>query len=219
MKPAESVRLVYIGDPMCSWCWGFAPVLEALSRNHGLPVDVIAGGLRPGPAAEPLDDRLREFLRAEWTRIHEVTGQPFDLSALDRKDWVYDTEVADMAVVAMRRLREDLTLPFFVRVQRAFYAEALDVTDPAVYPSLAGDVGADPAAFMTAFTEGTAKEDAWADFELARRIGAEGFPSLLISDGVRLLQLTYGYRPLAEVEPMLAAAVRRFGAAGSDLQR
>ena len=208
MQPA--LRLVYVGDPMCSWCWGFAPVLEALSRTHGLPVDLIVGGLRPGPGSEPLDDRLRGFLRAEWTRIREVTGQPFDLGALDREDWIYDTEVADMAVVAMRRLREDLTLPFFVRVQRAFYAEAVDVTDPSAYPPLARDVGADPDAFMAALTEGTAKEEAWADFGLARQMGVTGFPTLLASDGARLLLLTHGYRPLAQVESLLAAAARRF---------
>ena len=25
-----SARLLYVMDPMCSWCWGFAPVAEAL---------------------------------------------------------------------------------------------------------------------------------------------------------------------------------------------
>ena len=23
-------RLIYVMDPMCSWCWGFAPVAQAL---------------------------------------------------------------------------------------------------------------------------------------------------------------------------------------------
>ena len=27
--PAE-FGFLYLGDPMCSWCWGFAPVLERL---------------------------------------------------------------------------------------------------------------------------------------------------------------------------------------------
>ena len=25
-----SARLIYVMDPMCSWCWGFAPVAQAL---------------------------------------------------------------------------------------------------------------------------------------------------------------------------------------------
>src|SRR3990167_5669901 len=26
-------RLLYVMDPMCSWCWGFAPVLESLAEQ------------------------------------------------------------------------------------------------------------------------------------------------------------------------------------------
>lgn len=203
------LRLVYVGDPMCSWCWGFAPVLQALEDRHGLPVDVIVGGLRPGPEAAPLDDSLRGYLRAEWSKIAEQTGQPFDFASLGREDWVYDTEVAAMAVVTVRRLREELTLPFFLRVQRAFYAEAIDVTVPDAFPALASECGVDPDVFMAAFTEGPAKEDAWNDFALARQMGVSGFPCLFLTDRQRMLLLTYGYRPLMEVENMLAAAKQR----------
>ena len=26
-----SVEIIYVGDPMCSWCWGFHPVLMAVT--------------------------------------------------------------------------------------------------------------------------------------------------------------------------------------------
>ena len=47
-------------------------------------------------------------------------------------------------------------------------------------------------------------------------MGVAGFPTLMASDGERLLLLTYGYRPLADVEAMLAAALRRFADARPD---
>lgn len=28
-----AVEFVYVGDPMCSWCWGFAPALEKLDPD------------------------------------------------------------------------------------------------------------------------------------------------------------------------------------------
>ena len=34
-----SARLLYVMDPMCSWCWGFAPVAQALiaqAREAGI---------------------------------------------------------------------------------------------------------------------------------------------------------------------------------------
>ena len=42
-----------------------------------------------------------------------------------------------------------------------------------------------------------------------------GFPSLFLTDQQRMLLLTYGYRSLADVEAILAAARRRFEEAGS----
>ena len=48
-------HLVYFADPMCSWCWGFAPVINAIRGRYGerLPVRLIVGGLRPG-TTEPM---------------------------------------------------------------------------------------------------------------------------------------------------------------------
>ena len=68
---------------------------------------------------------------------------------------------------------------------------------------------------MNAFTEGTAKEDAWNDFALARQLGVAGFPSLFLTDQQRMLLLTYGHRSLADIETILAAGRRRFEESGS----
>ena len=52
---ASSKHLLYIADPMCSWCYGFAPVItEIAQRLAGLaPVRVVMGGLRPGVRWSP----------------------------------------------------------------------------------------------------------------------------------------------------------------------
>jgi hypothetical protein len=41
--------LVYVHDPMCSWCWGFDPVLRELvsSLPEGVAVRRLLGGLAP----------------------------------------------------------------------------------------------------------------------------------------------------------------------------
>jgi putative protein-disulfide isomerase len=84
-------RFLYVADAMCAWCWAFAPVLDSLRQLHDLPVDVLVGGLRPGPEARLLDDELREYLRNEWERAHRLSGQVYDLEGLDREAWTYDT--------------------------------------------------------------------------------------------------------------------------------
>jgi len=42
--------LIYVVDPMCSWCWGFSPVLKELMRQYQgqISFQLMVGGLRPG---------------------------------------------------------------------------------------------------------------------------------------------------------------------------
>lgn len=177
-------ELIYIADPMCSWCWGFAPSIEAVASNHPrLPIRLVMGGLRPGAAAQQLDDQMRAYLQNAWSAVAERSGQPFDHAFLDRPGWVYDTEQAAVAVVAMRRLDESLTLPFLSAVQRAFYVDGIDVTDATVYPNLVESFPVDQTAFLTMLNDEVTRKMAWGDFSHSRRWGISGFPALLGRQG------------------------------------
>jgi putative protein-disulfide isomerase len=186
-------RLIYVGDPMCSWCWGFAPEIENLAED--LPVEVVVGGLRPGPMAQPLEDRMAASLRHHWVEIAERTGQPFDVGFLERRDgWVYDTEPAAIAVAQLREMDEPHTLDYFTDVQMAFYGEGRDVTDFEVLAELAGSYDIYQDAFAAALAGEEAKKLAWRDFSRARNWGISGFPTLVgeMTDG-RLALLARGW--------------------------
>jgi len=186
-------KLIYVGDPMCSWCWGFAPEIESLAEE--LPVEVVVGGLRPGPMSSPLDERMAGFLGHHWVEIGERTGQPFDISFLDRRDgWVYDTEPAAIAVTQMREMNGDRTLEYFTDVQHAFYGRGEDVTDFEVLTSLTDGYDVDSDAFAAALPTEMAKRRAWEDFSRARNWGISGFPTLVgaLEDG-RLALLARGW--------------------------
>ena len=197
--------LIYVGDPMCSWCWGFAPEIETLAGE--LPVEVVVGGLRPGPMAQPLEDRLAGFLRHHWEEISERTGQPFDTAFLDRRDgWVYDTEPAAIAITQMRERLPERTLDYFTDVQMAFYGRGEDVTDFEVLTSLTEgyDVARDE--FAAALQGEGAKERAWEDFSRSRNWGISGFPTLVgeLDDG-RLALLARGWSPAAVIRDRIAS--------------
>lgn len=196
-------EFIYVGDPMCSWCYGFGPVMERLDRRFTFPTRLVIGGLRPGPAAEVLDDRMRAFLQQHWEEIGERTGQPFDLTGLDRENWVYDTMTADTAAVTMRELDAGVALPFFARLQRAFYAEAVDVTDPAVYPELLADFTIDTDRFADELASAAMRETTLADFAEAHALGATGFPALYLGHGDDIYLVSRGYAPFEVLEQAL----------------
>lgn len=186
-------KLVYVGDPMCSWCWGFAPEIEELAADH--PVEVVVGGLRPGPMAQELDDALAGFLERHWVEVGNRTGQPFDTAFLERRDgWLYDTEPPAIAVTRLRQARPSQTLGYFTNLQSAFYADGRDITDRSVLADLATQHGVDREEFAASLHGDEARQLAWEDFARARNWGITGFPTLVgeLGDG-RLALLARGW--------------------------
>src|SRR5690554_7445002 len=107
-------QLIYILDPMCSWCWGFSPVLrQVLQRAQiaKLPVTLRVGGLRSGEQAV-LDDNKRAAILGHWQRVAETTGQPFNFAEALPSDFLYDTEPACRALVVARELDANLLFSF-----------------------------------------------------------------------------------------------------------
>lgn len=196
------LQFVYFADPMCSWCWGFSPVIEVVCRTLGemLPVRLVMGGLRPG-TTEPMPERAKATTREHWRHVEEATGQPFDYGFFDRQGFVYDSDPAARAVVVARRTGQDAGLYYLRRAHRAFYAEGRDVTDLEVLADLAAELGHDGAAFLEALGSEAAKQETWADYGLSQRAGVTGFPTLVLgpaADGT-YLPVTRGYAPVGEV--------------------
>jgi putative protein-disulfide isomerase len=199
------LEFVYVGDPMCSWCWGFAPTLQRMEEVYEIPVRLVAGGLRPGPSAQVLDDGLAEVLEHHWREVERASGQPFDHAFLARRDgWRYDTELPDTAVVAMRSIDATSAIPFHTRLQRAFYAEGVDITDSGEYPRLVEAFGLDGGAFVELLLSEEMRRQAWEDFAEARSLGVGGFPTLLARDGEQWTVVTRGFAPAERLLPALS---------------
>ena len=200
----QGPHLVYFADPMCSWCWGFSPVMQAIQQRFGaaLPVRLILGGLRPG-TTQPMDPRDLLDVRGHWEHVREASGQPFDFGFFDRGGFVYDTEPASRAVVVLRRRGMATGLAALQRIQRAFYAHNQDVTDVDTLAALAAEFGVAPADFRDEFAHDDAVQETLADFATAHGAGVRGFPTLIAGSGRddRYALITHGFQPAERIVP------------------
>ena len=196
-------RLTYIGDPMCSWCWGFAPVLDAIRQDFLPQIEfrLILGGLRPGPMAAPLDVHMKSYLREHWSAVEARTGQRFAWGLMQRNDFLYDTEPASRAIVTVRRLNPTQEYDYFCAVQEAFYTRSEDVTDENVLATLALTQGLDKADFLALYRD-EATETA-TDYRFARKMGVQGFPTLLLQRADKVYPVTHGYQTYARLKPVI----------------
>ncbi len=209
----QGLHFTYFADPMCSWCYGFSPVVVALRARYGevAPIRPVMGGLRPG-TTDPMPETARRGLVRHWDEISALAGVPFDTSLADREGFVYDTDPAARAVVLARRTSDEAGLDYLAAAHHAFYAEGRDVTDNAVLADLAAEQGFDRAAFLAALADEGLKNETWRDYAIAQRAGATGFPTLIVgpnADGTYAL-VTRGFQSgdvvLEGVDRWLAAA-------------
>ncbi|AYG43977.1 DsbA family protein [Pseudomonas sp. Leaf58] len=197
-------RLIYVMDPMCSWCWGFAPVAEALiaqAREAGVPTQLVVGGLRSGGSA--LDSSTRKYILEHWQAVAEATAQPFRFEGAMPDGFVYDTEPACRALVTARELDAERVWPLLALIQRSFYQQSVDVTIAPQLVELAEQAGFDRAVFAEAFARAATRAATVADFAWAQDLGIAGFPTLLAERKGQLALLTNGYQPLERLQPLL----------------
>ena len=209
------MQLIYFADPMCSWCWGFAPVMSRLLETYSdrITPHLVMGGLRAGNTT-PMDDTQRDYIRKHWRHVEKRSGQPFDFAFFDRDNFIYDTEPACRAVVTVRNLDASRTYPVMSAIQRAFYADGEDVTNPDVLAELASMAGIAPGRFHQAFDSDDAREMTARDFQTAQQIGVPGFPTLLIGDdGAALTVLANGYQEYDGIAQRLDSILAPAGAA------
>lgn len=197
-------EILLIVDPMCSWCWGFPPVVRALDDAYAerAPVYPIVGGLRP-LTSDPMSDRAKEEIRHYWEQVHEASGQPFDFSFFDRDGFIYDTEPACRALVTVRFLKSKSSLIFLELLHQAFYAENRDVTDKDVLADLAEAVGVERSDFLQFFPTRKMIYLTASDFFRSQSMGVTGFPTVVLRSNEKLSLLSAGFRPFDDIKPHL----------------
>ena len=71
-------ELIFVLDTMCSWCWGFDPVIEELlkTKSDRFQFSLVLVGLRT-KGEMPCNETSKEYLKGHWKQVSQKTGQAF----------------------------------------------------------------------------------------------------------------------------------------------
>lgn len=195
------MKLIYIGDPMCSWCYGFGKELsEVMESRSDLTLEIVVGGVRAG-ATDLLDEAGKQFRLEHWARVEKASGLPFNRDAFSaRTNFIYDTEPICRAVVTARTIAPEAPiLSIFRDLQHAFYVEGLDTTRGEVLAYVVAHALARVGHYISAdavlkvFEASGTIAATHADFTKARQWGVSSFPSLVADIDGQLHQVSPGY--------------------------
>jgi putative protein-disulfide isomerase len=149
-----AIKLHYVYDPLCGWCYGASPLIQA--AREVMAVQAHAGGMMTGERRMAVTPELRKFVLSHDQRIAQVTGQTFGKAYTDGllcdEGAVFDSAPPITAVLTAERLGQH-GLDLLARLQAAHYVEGRRVAEPDVLLGLAAEIGLDGQTFARAFNE------------------------------------------------------------------
>lgn len=188
--------LHYIYDPLCGWCYGAKPLVQAASQV--LPVVLHGGGMMAGNNRQFVSASLRDYVMPHDRRIAEYTGQPFGQDyfegLLRDPSAVFDSAPPTSAVLAAEEL-DGRGLELLGRLQTAHYLEGRRIADADVLLALASELGFEPQAFEAALARhsgAVAVEHFKNSRTLLSRVGGQGFPTLVLERDGRFSLIDIG---------------------------
>jgi len=195
--------LYYVADPMCAWCWGFAPGLEEIERRT--PVRYVMGGLARD-SDDPMPEDMRTYVQNAWDAVEAATGAQFNREFWTRCAPRRSTYPACRAVLVADALAPGSGPSMFRRIQTAYYLEARNPADLGTLVELAAEQGLDATRFAADLDSTTTRERLAEDLALRDRLGARSFPSLVWSSGAETRVVMSGWMPAKDVLARLEVA-------------
>ncbi len=188
-------QLIYIHDPMCSWCWGFRPTFEQLCASLPRQVSVtrLLGGLAPDND-QPMSADMQIRLQQTWRRIRQrIPGTRFNFDFWQVCDPRRSTWPACRAVIAAREFDRALETAMITAIQHAYYVEARNPSDSNTLVSLAEHLGIDGMAFAQRLEAPETRATLADEIAQARGMGADSFPNLRLQIGDSLWPVPLDY--------------------------
>ena len=198
-------EIIFVVDPMCSWCWGFAPVIEQVyaTGSDNYDFSLVVGGLRT-KGDMSWDASSKGYLKGHWEEVEKRTGQPFANALFEKEDFEYDTYPACKAVVTVRELWGNAkSFDYLHHIQKAFYVEGRDITKLDVLSELMEEADTNVKDFQDFYQRPRAEILMQHDFAKARSMGANAFPSVVIIDEEGHMVCQQGYRTFLEMKKLL----------------
>lgn len=184
--------LHYIYDPLCGWCYGAKPLVQAAQAV--LPVIAHGGGMMTGANRQKVSSQLRSYVMPHDRRIAEYSGQAFGEAyfegLLRDHTAVFDSAPPIAAVLAAEQMG-GRGLELLGRLQSAHYVEGRRIADESVLFELAHGIGLDRQTFERAFRAADTEGHIRNSRALLAKVGGQGFPTLALehNDQITLIDI------------------------------
>ncbi len=175
-------RLVYIHDPMCSWCYAFNSSLTQLHKNlpSSIHIQYLLGGLAPD-TTEPMPIELQKAIQKIWLQIENtVPNTQFNYDFWKLNTPFRSTFPACRAILAARKQDSIFETKIIYAIQKAYYQHAKNPSLQTTLQECAIEVGLDSIEFIKDLGSIGIKNELQSEIKLSRSMGVRSYPSLCL---------------------------------------
>ncbi len=171
--------LYYVHDPMCAWCYAFAPTFEKIKENlaSNIKIEYVPGGLAPH-TNEPMPQDMREKIESIWYQIEEVVGTKFNHDFWTKCTPRRSTYLSCQASLAAKEQGKEEQM--IKAIQEAYYLKAMNPSNEDTMIQLAIELDLDVEKFKESLSSEETIEIFNEKLNLRRKLHLNSFPSLAI---------------------------------------
>ena len=191
----DDTQLYYLHDPMCSWCWGFKPTWDIVTKqlNGKIKIVFLLGGLAPD-SDEDMPLETRDYVQSNWRRVEEkIPGTKFNYDFWTKCKPRRSTYPACRAVISARIQSPEFEMPMISAIQKCYYLDAQNPSDEHVLVTLAEELGLDANKFLLDLRSEKVSKMLLAEISLAKTKGMSRMPSLSLQNGGELKAITIDF--------------------------
>lgn len=193
------MQLVYFANPMCSWCWGFSPVIQQLKCSPAVSnIRLVLTPFRID-TSESMDEALRSYVLGQWQKVHQTTQQPFDFRFSMPVGFIYNTRLACLAIKAFAKQLQPEELDYVHALQHAYYTENKDLTKQDILVNVASSFAIDTELFAKSLSDANIVAELEQDFMFCQKLAVQSYPTLLTEKEGGYSLLANGYAKYQEV--------------------
>ena len=188
-------RLIYIYDPMCSWCYAFNSSLQELQKD--LPSTIrfsyLLGGLAPD-STEPMSADLQNTIQQAWQRIEKtVTHVQFNYDFWKLNTPIRSTYPACRAILAAKKQGVEYATKLLHAIQTAYYQKAKNPSLQETLLSCAAEIGLNTDSFIRDLNSSAINNELRKEIEFARNLGVASYPSLCLIHNEKQFHIPIDY--------------------------
>lgn len=201
----NSMKLIYVYDALCGWCYGFSPVIKDFTQNHSneMEVEVISGGMITGDRIGPIGE-VAAYISQAYKDVERSTGVKFGKAFLEgtmREGTTIFTSIHPSKALAVFKSKyPDKALDYAGELQKAIYYDGVAPSNIQYFAELAEAQGYNSKEFLAEINSENATTMTQSDFERSSKMGVTGFPTVVVEVNNKLYAIARGYSSLSQLE-------------------